>query len=227
MKNGNIKNPLLFILVIGGFFVSGCTKDNSNPSAPGQIANTPETPSEIQIDSDTTPITVASGPLGKMGCSLKGDLEPKCIKKFAQNKSGRSPMWTSSGFSKYARGPWRLRQMYRVRPDNTFRKMRGINHDMSKAGPMLVWRDYAEFQGWGDEDYVYSTRDIRKTRDGAVRFEFQRRTLFTIDNLNLECFIPTLLEGKKLLCVWYHQNFHTGRDDFRGYIEFDRKHGRP
>lgn len=222
MRTDSMEIKFLSVVVLVGLFVSGCTKNDSNSSAPAAVAVTPA-PVATEPETDSGNLSKDRATLSRLGCPATGDLDTNCIQKLVDRKYPKMPMFVKNGgFNKNTKGPWILRQMYRVREDKTFRKMRGINHDYSKAGPMLVWNDGAEFRGWAYEDYNYISHEIKKTRDGAVRFEFERDSLFVIDTFVLECFVPAMMEGKKLLCVWYHQNPRSGRDDFRGYIEFDR-----
>jgi len=227
VRIGIFKTNILFSLILGTVFLSACT-NNDNNSHPAPPAITAELPpgaeTELESPKEEEATLTTSERLAKMGCPSAGDLSGACIRKMAHKNSPKSPMWTqNSGFSKNVKGLWLLRQMYRANQDGTFKKMRGINHDLSKAGPMFIWNDIAKFRGFGDKDYESTSYQIQRTRDGAVRFEFERDSIFVIDTFVLECFVPTLMEGKKLLCVWYHQNPRTGSDEYNGYIEFDRK----
>ncbi len=215
---------LIGCIILLGFFSTGCNKNDSGPAqTPASQVVVPVQSEPIPDPSEQPPVQVDNNPPQQVGCSADADLSTVCIKKLISSSSPRMTMWTNNGgFSKSAKGPWKMSQMFEVRRDKSLRKMKGINRDGSQAGPLLVWNDYAEFQDWGDEGQTYKAYDIFQTPEGAVRFELERITLFSYDNLILECFIPSGMEGKKLLCVWYRFDYHTHRDVFRGYIEFDR-----
>lgn len=220
MQTAFLKSNLIASLVVLTLVAVGCSKDQGGSSAtPNQppVASTPDPSTDpFQLGDSSEPPPVHEGL-----CSQQKNLSLECMKRLTKAKVSL-PMWTQTGYSKSAKGPWLLKQMYSVRPDKTLRYMRGINRDLSKAGPLLVWNDQATFQNWGDQGNSYVATDIKKTSDGALRFEFNRYTLFTYDFFTLECFSPVQMQGRKLLCVWYRYNSHTGREDFKGYIEFDK-----
>lgn len=225
MNFGTIKSTAMLTLVMGGLLVTGCTNNSGGSSAapPATSAQTPANGSGLDVIEDSGSTYKDEATLKRIGCSSSGELGAACIAKLAKGQFPKIPMYTKQGsYNVSLKGNWVLTQMYQAREDRSFRKMRGINHDYSKAGPMMVWNNSAQFSSWAYEDYNYISHRIGKTRDGAVRFEFERDSRWVNDTFVLECFVPAMMEAKKLLCTWYHLNPRTDRDEFRGYIEFDR-----
>ncbi len=117
-------------------------------------------------------------------------------------------------------GAWNIRQIYKAEGSG-FKKLRGINGDGSRSGPMELHAEESRFYNWGNAGGTFGTSRLRPLGIRSFEIHLQDSAMFSNDNMILECVAPTDYQGRKIICTWSREN-RRGEVEFRGYIDLER-----